>query len=421
MTEYCIVETTDRSRPAISLRGGARKLWGCKDHEVILSGPADTGKTFAALHRLDTLMWKYPRAQAAIVRKTQKSLYGSVCQTYQNKVANMIAVNAFGGDKSPDRYVYPNGSVIWLGGMDNADKVLSSERDFIYTNQTEELTEGDWETLATRVSGRAGNTPYAQMFGDCNPGGSLHWIRNRAKRGQLTLIASKHTDNPELYDDNGVLTDGGKQRLSVLENLTGVRPKRLLEGIWATAEGAIYDMFDTSIHVLERPDTEMVSWGLGMDEGYTNPAVILLIGTDTDGRLHIAKEYYETGKLQEDVVVQAERWSHTYDCERSAVDSAAAGLIADLRNHGINASPHKGRVLDGIQRVQNLLAVAGDGRPRLTVDPACVNTINEFESYVWKEGKDEPVKESDHALDALRYYVVSNRAATMIADPLADW
>ena len=40
----------------------------------------------------------------------------------------------------------------------------------------------------------------------------------------------------------------------------------------------------------------------------------------------------------------------------------------------------------------------------MTVDPSCVNTINEFESYVWKEGKDEPVKEWDHAMDATRYF-----------------
>jgi len=53
--------------------------------------------------------------------------------------------------------------------------------------------------------------------------------------------------------------------------------------------------------------------------------------------------------------------------------------------------------------------VAGDGRPRLTIDPACVNTLAEFESYVWMEGrsgvKDTPEKTNDHAMDALRYGV----------------
>ena len=63
-------------------------------------------------------------------------------------------------------------------------------------------------------------------------------------------------------------------------------------------------------------------------------------------------------------------------------------------------------MLDGITQVQGLLRVRDDGRPRLTVDPGCIDTINEFESYSWKPEKDEPVKENDHAMDALRYKIV---------------
>ena len=403
MTTYKIIEATPDSKAGVEFRGGALALWRCKDPEVILSGPADTGKTFAGLHKLDALMWKYPGAQGAIVRKTQKSLYGSVCATYQNKVANMQAIQPYGGDKTPDRYIYPNGSVIWLGGMDNPDKVLSSERDFIYVNQAEELAEGDFETLKTRCNGRAGNAPYAQLFGDCNPGGSRHWLRDRARRGVLTMLTSVHRDNLSIYNADGTLTDNGKQRLVALETLTGVRRKRLFEGIWATAEGAVYDTFDAAIHVAERERDEFNRFFLAMDEGYTNPAVILDIGVDGDGRLHIFREFYKRGVLQKDVVAIAKDWRAEWHHWLVAVDAAAAGLIADLRDVGLPAQGFKGRVLDGITQVQGYLKVQGDNRPRLTVDPSCVETINEFESYVWKPEKDEPVKENDHAMDALRY------------------
>jgi hypothetical protein len=62
-------------------------------------------------------------------------------------------------------------------------------------------------------------------------------------------------------------------------------------------------------------------------------------------------------------------------------------------------------VIDGINRLQNRLAVAGDGRARLTFDPSCANGINEFESYVWAQNKskDVPVKEHDHVPDSIRY------------------
>jgi phage terminase large subunit len=125
--------------------------------------------------------------------------------------------------------------------------------------------------------------------------------------------------------------------------------------------------------------------------------------------LHIAREFYERGKLQSAVVEQSKIWTLEKRITLAAVDEAAAGLIADLVNSGVPARPAKGRVLDGIQSIQNRLQIQGDGLPRLTVDPSCANTINEFESYVWKKitstniVKDEPQKENDHAMDAIRY------------------
>jgi len=192
--------------------------------------------------------------------------------------------------------------------------------------------------------------------------------------------------------------------LDSLDKLTGMRRRRLFEGIWATAEGAVYDTFNNTIHVKVRPVLEFKRWFLAMDEGYTNPAVILLIGEDSDKRIHVAQEFYHAGVLQETVVKEAKKWFTEFNCELAAVDEAAAGLIADLQAVGVRAVGGKGRVLDGIQKIQDRLQVQGDGRPRLTIDPGCVNLINEMESYVWKPEKDVPVKENDHAADSLRYW-----------------
>ena len=386
--------------------GGAEKFIYCQDHEVIIAGPAETGKTLAVCWKLHALASKYNGFQGAMVRKTQKDIYGSVMQTYE-RVIEKSPVVPYGGTK-PERFIYPNGSNVWIGGMDNPGKVLSSERDFIYVNQAEEISLDAWETLGTRTTGRNSVIPFPQLVGDANPGGSRHWILGRSKSGVLTLIPSYHKDNPTLYDPTtGEITAQGKRTMAILGNLTGVRRKRLLEGQWATAEGAVYDIFDASTHVLERDTIEFVRWYLAMDEGYTNPAVILLVGEDGDGRLHIAREFYRRGVLQNAIANTAMDWCNEFSASLVAVDAAAAGLIADLRDLGLPAEPHKGRVLDGITAVQGYLQIAGDQRPRLTVDPACVETINEFESYAWKPEKDEPVKECDHAMDALRYLIAA--------------
>jgi phage terminase large subunit len=328
-------------------------------------------------------------------------------QTFE-RVINGSPVNKYGGEK-PEKYTYPNGSVIWVGGMDNKDRVLSSERDFIMTCQTEEFSLDDWEYLTTRTTGRSAVIPYPQLFGDCNPAGSMHWIRQRNKAGHLTLITTTHQDNPTLYNRDGSLTKQGERTMSRLAALSGIRRKRLLEGIWATAEGAVYDNFDPTIHVKVREMSEMKVFYLAMDEGYTNPAVILLVGEDSDGRRHVFKEWYERGKLQSAVVAQAKEWTTEYNVSMAVVDEAAAGLIADLVDAGVPAVGAKGRVLDGIQLMQDRLKIQGDGLPRETVDPSCVNHINEYESYVWKKTtatgitKDEPEKKDDHSMDARRY------------------
>ena len=390
--------------PPYTWRGGNLELIRSQEPEVVLAGPAETGKTFAACYKAHWNCREYPGAQGALVRKIAASIPGTVLATMKRIIGN-FPVNYFGGDKNPERIIYPNGSQIWIGGMDNPTKVLSGERDFIQVCQAEELQINDWEVMTTRSTGRGAVMPYTQVFGDCNPGGSKHFLRTRP---QIRMILSHHKDNPTLYDDAGNLTAQGQRSLSALEGLTGVRRKRLLEGIWATAEGVVYDTFDPVIHVKARPDEEMVSWYLAMDEGYTNPAVILLIGVDTDGRWHVAREWYERGQLESAVVAKAKEWCTEKLCTLVAVDEAAAGLIAALRNAGLPAHPAKGRVLTGIQHMQDRLKIQGDGRPRYTVDPACHNVINEKESYVWHItaagiSKDEPVKENDHANDAERY------------------
>ena len=236
---WVIVELSEGAQQGFQPYGGGLKLWKCKSPEVVISGPAETGKTRTALEKFDTLMWKYPRSQAIIIRKTFKSLKTSVLLTFEHKVLGawnnegttlirddagrviLTLKGAFDQRKTPvvkvggehvEGYIYPNGSRIYLGGMDTPEKVLSSEWDVVYVNQAEELTLNDWEIISTRTTGRAGNMPYAQMLADCNPSFPTHWIRARAATGRLKFIESRHEDNPTLYNQvTHQITEQGKR------------------------------------------------------------------------------------------------------------------------------------------------------------------------------------------------------------------
>jgi phage terminase large subunit len=85
---------------------------------------------------------------------------------------------------------------------------------------------------------------------------------------------------------------------------------------------------------------------------------------------------------------------------------------ATLERCGISTMPAEKPIPAGVQAVQKRLEVAGDGLPRLFVDRDCVNLINELYQYRWPDPKDgaakkeEPVKDNDHAMDAMRYMVM---------------
>jgi PBSX family phage terminase large subunit len=418
------LKEADRPYPTPTLRGDALKLWGSEDGEVILSGPAETGKTWTCLHKLHRDMLQYPGAQAAIVRKTYQSMHGSVLQTYRRILGKDTPIHAFGGEK-PEWFDYPNGSRVFVGGMDNPQKVLSSERDRIYVNQAEELELDDWETLTTRATGRGdGRMPYAQIYGDCNPGPATHWILGREP---LRLFHSRHEDNPTLFDDEGRITEQGKRTMQVLDALTGTRLQRLRHGKWVGAEGVVYEEWDRSIHLMDPfliPD-EWARYRV-IDFGFTNPFVCQWWAEDPEGRVYLYREFYMTGRLVDDWATDINEHSRGEQYQYSLADHDAEGR-ATLDARGISTQAAQKDVSDGIQAVKARLKVQPhDGKPRLFVfkncrvndpDPALMekhkplSTAEEFDGYVWAKVqrtdrlKEEPLKKDDHGMDAMRYFV----------------
>lgn len=422
--------------------------------ECMLSGPAETGKTFSALHKLDKLARETENGQFAILRKTRTSMDSTVLRTMKRIIADDVLV--FGGEK-PQWYDYPKGSRIWIAGMDSPSKVLSGERDAIYVNQAEELTLSDWETLTTRATGRGTSTGASQIFGDCNPAGSSHWIPARAREGKLRLFESRHIFNPTLYFQTqarkGQLTIQGQKTMKTLGNLTGVRKARLFEGRWANAEGVIYE-FDPLYHVVDSfnvPD----DWDriMAIDFGYVNPFTCLWLAIDPDGRLYLYRYIYKTQRIVSDHAdeikrlmtgLSKEEWASLkpygegeQPSERDVAFKASEewkkviGVVSDhdaedratLNKAGFKTVAADKRVKVGIEGLQDRLKIQGDGRPRLFImrgalteaDESLIATQRawtieqEFDGYVWlpvaegRQPKEEPLKKDDHALDALRY------------------
>lgn len=414
------------------VRGANRHFLENLGHELMLAGPAETGKSFTACLKLHHLLSTTKRARGVMLRKTRASLMQTVHETYKQVVARSnVRVRPYGGE-DPQWYDYPNGSRLYLGGMDNAQKILSGERDFIYVCQAEEFSLGEWETLTTRATGRAGATDQPQVFGDCNPGPPTHWILHRPS---LQMIESRHIDNPRLYHEDGTLTAAGSRTMGILMALTGLLRSRLYEGRWVAAEGLVYS-FDRAIHLIN-PFPIPPEWPRyqAIDFGFTNPFCSLWIANDPDGRAHVYRQHYQTQKLVSDhgaVIKAAEQWmidgAPNPDRERIAARFADhdAEDRATLASLGIGTMPAMKAIRSGIEAVEELLKVQPDGKPRLYVHRDSliirdetlferrqpINIEQEFDVYAYPKAadgkplKEEPIDMFNHALDPLRYYAL---------------
>jgi PBSX family phage terminase large subunit len=419
----CITEAPASSRPYQPF-GVAQDLFYRKDAEVVLSGPAGTGKSRAVLEKVHLCATLYPGMRALILRKTRESLSESALVTWETKV---LPENhpALAGPMRRLRqaYSYPNGSEVNIAGLDKPQKVMSTEYDLIYVQEAIEVTENDWEMVTTRL--RNGVMPYQQILGDTNPDAPNHWLKRRADSGQLCMLESRHEDNPVLWDrKRNDWTPAGRVYISKLDNLTGARKPRLRYGKWVQAEGAVYEDWDRLLHVTDREIPSSWRRIRAIDFGYTNPFVCQWWAIDPDGRMLLYRELYRTQRLVKDHAADIKRLSEGERIEATVADHDAEDR-ATLHDAGIQTIPAHKAVSPGIQAVQQRLRAAGDGKPRLFVcrgalvarDEALAekgkpySTEQEFDSYVWPKGadgkpqKEEPVKEYDHGMDPMRYAV----------------
>ncbi len=234
------------------------------------------------------------------------------------------------------------------------------------------------------------------------------------------------------WDDNPFLSK------KEIKKLTDTLPKDVLEsrryGRFKASSGLVYPEFDENVHVIE-PFSVPKEWqdNISIDPGLNNPLSAHWYAVDFDGTVYVVNEHFEAGK---GVGYHAERiknisnsmsWKRDFSGRLTAlIDSAAnqrtlantasvAELFCDM---GITVNTNVNKDLfTGIARVKEYLKVT-DGKPKIYVFKNCVNLIRELKSYRWGAG-DRPVKTDDHALDELRYYLMSKPTTPTIKEELS--
>jgi PBSX family phage terminase large subunit len=287
-----------------------------------------------------------------------------------------------------------------------------------YADEATLLPEGFWTQLLARLS-----VDGARLLATTNPDSPRHWLK-------LNYLDREHKLNMRSWHfslcDNETLPDGYVADLHA--EYVGLWRRRMIDGAWVVAEGAVYDMWDEARHVVSEVPPIARWLAAGVDYGTTNDFVALLLGLGTDGRLYVTSEYRHASRTAHRSMTDAEydralrAWlqARGVSPEWVVIDPSAASFIEQLhRSGGLNLSAADNAVQDGIRTVASLLA-----NDRLKIHASCDGLIGELVGYSWdpkasERGEDAPLKQADHGPDALRYALRTTEALWRPHVPLA--
>lgn len=240
----------------------------------------------------------------------------------------------------------------------------------------------------------------AKLWFSCNPESPQHWFyREWVKRHKERNALRLHF---EMADNPGL----SKETLERYQSMfAGVFYDRYVRGLWVLAEGLVYPMYDNTVPTVERAYDQ---YYIAIDFGTQNATAMLLFGRH-DGIWYCIREFYHSGREtnQQKTVSQyyeeLEKLAGDLPIRKIIIDPSATPLIAEINQHKrFKVLAANNSVLDGIQHVAQMLADR-----KIFFNDCCVRTIEEFGLYRWDEKAetDRVIKDSDHAMDCVRYFV----------------
>lgn len=275
---------------------------------------------------------------------------------------------------------------------------------YCYGDEIAKWSENVFAMLKSRL-----DKPYSKFDGSCNPESPSHWLKEFIDRNDLDIYVQKYTifDNPAM--DKKVVDEMCKEYEGT------VYYQRYILGEWALAEGLIYPMYREAIS--PPPDdweSRAEQMYLSIDYGTLN-AFAALLWAKIGGISYAVDGYYYSGRTEgatktdeeyaDEIDQRFGRFGNEWSKLRVIVDPSAASFIAELRRHKkYMVMQAKNAVLDGIRETASAMA-----QGKIKISPALTDWRREAEGYVWDDssGEDRPVKEEDHYMDSMRYYVAT--------------
>jgi phage terminase large subunit len=370
-----VYEQLSRARKRIAvMQGGTRsgKTWNILLFFIIKLAYQETGKVFT------------------VCRASLPTIKGTVLRDFIEILLSMGLYSEDRHNKTDQTYEL-NGNLIEFISADQPQKIRGRKRDYLFINEANELTKESWMQLLFRTS--------KFVVLDYNPSDEFHWIYDDVlTRDDVEFFISTYRDNPFLSEE----------LVKEIERLELADPEYWkVYGLGERGSSA------NLIYTHWKPIEALPGRGeliYGVDFGFVKPTAV--VGVEIwEGAIYADEIIYQdrltTPNLADEMLLASVRRSPIMYC-----DSAEPKTIEELRQYGWNTWESDKSVLEGIKRVKSM---------PLYITTRSTNMVKEIKNYRWvvdKNGvrQDEPVKNYDHSLDALRYAIF-----THLSSPQRTW
>ena len=346
-------------------------------------GGSRSSKSYSIVQLLITIACKHPQQRISIVSHSLPHIKRGAYRDFKTIMEdwNMWDDSAF--SFTDFIYRFKNGSYIELFGLEDEGKARGPGRDILFINEANLIRKTLFDQLAMRTTGK--------IFLDWNPADFVSWVYEVSDNPNNKRIHSTYLHN---------LGNLSQMQIDIIEGYKNL-PDDFMWKVYGLGErGAAKEIIYTQWQITdELPEGGDIFYGL--DFGYVHPLALVKV-CHYQGANYVKQLLYKTGLTPSEISREVK--DHISDRKPVYCDAAEPKSIEELYRSGINAQAANKEVWAGILKVKSYpLFVHKDSR----------DIIRELQSYKWRKDKndnviDEPVKENDDGLDAMRYAIFTH-------------
>lgn len=374
-----------------------------KERFIALVAGLQSGKTIAGAVWSRIQFDTYPKDSGLICAPTYKILTQSTLpkffeinpdlKKYYHKGDNEIRI--------------PERGTIFIRSTENPNVIEGMTLRWAWPDEAGQMKLDAWINLQGRLSILQGKlfittTPY-----------TLNWLYTdfyeKVKAGvkEYKVVQFRSKDNPYFPEEE-------YERVKATMDARTFR--RRYDGLFEKMEGLVYDDFSPQ-DIIEPHKIEFKEVIGGIDWGYNHPTAIAIIGITRDNDFIVIDEYYKTGKTTPEIIEKCKYFQNEYKVRLWYPDPAEPDRIEEMRRAGVRSREvHKGAgsVIKGIDCVRDLIR-----QNKFKVLNTCKYTKEEFNTYAYPDidslkDKEEPIKENDDLMDAIRYAIYTYKPEPLI-------